>query len=476
MSHHSLADQLVDAIGAVRVSTDADVLRAHGQDGTRQGRDADVVVFPESTAHVVAVATLCSERRTPMVARGAGTGYSGGAVPIRGGVVLSFARMNRIHAIEPDSLYAVVEPGVVTGDLQDAVARAGLFYPPDPSSLRQCTIGGNVAENAGGPRAFKYGVTRNYVLGLEAVLAGGEVIRTGGKTVKNVVGYDLTQLLVGSEGTLAIVTEITLRLVSLPPAVATLRAYFPSIRQAAEAVSRLVRAHAVPATLEIVDGATLDAVARATGDRRLAPPGAGAMLIVECDGLPESVAAEAAVVAEACRHEGATDVVEARVEAEREELWRVRRAISPALMVVAGLKLNNDIVVPRARVPELFALVEDLKRRFVLPIPSFGHAGDGNIHVNVMANPDDEVEVARAHAAVDALVDGVLALGGSISGEHGIGLSKAGFIDRELSGETLGAMRRLKRSLDPLDILNPGKIFPEFAPARRETAASGRGR
>jgi glycolate oxidase len=467
---HALVGRLVEVLGVSRVSVDPEVCRQFGQDGTRQSHAADVVVFPDATAQVSAIARICSETRTPMVARGAGTGYSGGAVPVRGGVVLAFERMNRIIAIDEASLYAIVEPGVVTGDLQDAVAGVGLFYPPDPSSLRQCTIGGNVAENAGGPRAFKYGVTRHYVLGLEAVLPSGEVIRTGGKTVKNVVGYDLTQLLVGSEGTLAIVTEITLRLVSLPPAVVTLRAFFPTIHHAAEAVSRLVRQHAVPATLELVDGATLDAVAKATGDRTLAPAGAGAMLIVECDGLPQAVDAEAAIVAAACRAEGATGVVEARTEAERDELWRARRTISPALMVIAGLKINNDIVVPRALVPDLFALVDDLKRRFRLPIPSFGHAGDGNIHVNVMANPDDADQVARAYAAVEALLDGVLALGGSISGEHGIGLSKAAFIDRELSVDTLAAMRRLKQSFDPMGILNPGKIFPEFAPAPVERA------
>ena len=459
MSDAAIADRLRAMLGPDAVAADADARRKYGADALRKGVPADVVVFPRSTSDVQLIARACSETRTPMVPRGAGTGYSGGAVPIRGGVVIAFERMNRIREIDEANLLAVVEPGVVTGVLQEAVDRVGLFYPPDPSSLKECTVGGNIAENAGGPRAYKYGVTRQYVLGLEAVLPGGEVIRTGGRTVKNVVGYDLTQLLVGSEGTLAIVTEITLRLVPKPPAVRTLRALFASVQDAADAVTELIRAHVVPATIEIIDGDTLAAVARAQGDASLAPAGAGAVLILEVDGLPEQVEAEARRVSAAATRAGALEILEAETLTERNALWRVRREISPALMVIAGLKLNNDIVVPRARVPECYTLVADLKRRFGLPIPSVGHAGDGNIHVNIMVRPEDPAEVVRGQEAVRALYEGVVALGGSISGEHGVGLAKAPYLDLELSADTQGLMQRVKQAFDPLGILNPGKIF-----------------
>lgn len=465
-TQHDLAllhARLVEAIGAEFVRTDDESRRVYGQDALRRGRPADIVVLPGTTEDVAAIARLCSETRTPMVPRGAGTGYSGGAVPLRGGVVISLERMNRVLEIDEGNLLAIVEPCVVTGDLQDAVERIGLFYPPDPASLRQSTIGGNVAECAGGPRAFKYGVTRQYVLGLEAVLPSGEIIRTGGKVVKNVVGYDLTQLLVGSEGTLAIITKIIVRLVPKPPAVATLRATFPSVQHATDAVGRVVRARVVPSTMEILDGATIEAVVATRGDTVLAATGTSALLIIEVDGLPELVAAEAARVETACREAGAVEVRRAQDEGERQELWRVRRDVSYALMASGALKINNDIVVPKARVPECFALIERLKDEFGLPIPSFGHVGDGNIHVNIMVNPDDAEAMERARTAERALFEGVVALEGAISGEHGIGFSKAGYIELGLQSEVIALMRRVKQAFDPLGILNPGKIFPESA-------------
>lgn len=463
---NAFLDRMRAIVGVDWVRTDEAARREYGADGRERGYQADVVVCPASTAEVSDIARACTEARVPLVPRGAGTGYSGGAVPVHGGVVLSLERMNRILEIDEVNLLAVVEPCVITGDLQDAVEARGLFYPPDPASLRVSSIGGNVAECAGGPRAFKYGVTRQYVLGLEAVLMDGEVIRTGGRVVKNVVGYDLTQLLVGSEGTLAIITRITLRLVPRPPAVATLRATFRSVREAVEAVSGLLRARVVPSTLEIVDGPTLDAVAASIGDRALAPEGSGAVLILEVDGLAEQVEAEAPLVAAACRQAGATEVRRAVDEAERDALWRVRRGISHALMVVAGFKINNDIVVPRGRVPECFELVERLKAEFRLPIPSFGHAGDGNIHVNIMASPDDPDQMRRARQAEAELFRGVVALGGAISGEHGIGTTKAHYLGLGIDEATMTMMRRVKAAFDPLGLLNPGKIFPESAPPR----------
>ncbi|MFO7301340.1 MAG: FAD-linked oxidase C-terminal domain-containing protein [Acidobacteriota bacterium] len=462
VSTESLAARLREVLGAEYVRTDEASREQYGADALRRGRAADIVVLPAGTGEVAAVARICTETRTPLVPRGAGTGYSGGAVPLRGGVVLSLERLDRILEIDEANLVAVVQPGVITGDLQDAVEARGLFYPPDPASLRRSSIGGNVAECAGGPRAFKYGVTRQYVLGLEAVLMNGDVIRTGGRVVKNVVGYDLTQLLVGSEGTLAIITEITLRLVPRPPAAATLRATFTSIDVAVDAVSRLVRARVVPATLELIDRRTLDAVAAALGER-LAPEGTGAVLILDVDGLPEQVEAEARRVEQACREAGATEILRADTPEERGALWRVRREISHALMVVADLKINNDVVVPKGRVPELYALVARLEAEFGLPIPSFGHAGDGNIHVNIMASSSDPEAVRRARAAEAELFRGVVALGGAISGEHGIGFTKAPYIGLGVDPPTLALMRRVKDAFDPLGLLNPGKIFPDVA-------------
>ena len=455
-----LLDALAAAVGAAHVRTDPDLRTAYGTDALKRGAPADVVVLPGTAREVSDVVRACAGRRIPIVPRGAGTGYTGGSVPTHGGVVLSLERMNRILEIDEANLVAVVEPNVVTGDLQDRVERVGLFYPPDPASLRQSVIGGNVAECAGGPRAFKYGTTKRYVLGLEAVLPTGEIIRTGGKVVKNVVGYDLTQLLVGSEGTLAIITQIILRLVPKPPGQATLRATFPDVESSVAAVTNIIRARVVPAALELIDGDSLEAVARNLNVRSLAPEGTAALLLLEVDGIAEAIEEEAARVERACRAAGATEVLRARDEQERQELWRVRRELSLSLKMIASLKFNHDVVVPKGRIPELFALVGEIRARFGLRIPCFGHAGDGNIHVNIMVDKDDAGAIARAHEAEEMLFAGVVALEGSISGEHGIGFAKARFLPLELSGEEIALMKRVKQAFDPHGILNPGKIFP----------------
>ncbi len=454
----ALAARLRAIVGDGWVTTDADALVAYGTDALKQGHPADIVVKPGTTAEVAAVARLCHETRTPLVPRGAGTGYTGGAVPVHGGVVVSLERFNRLLEIDEGNLLAVVEPHVVTGDLQAAVEAVGLFYPPDPASLKQSVIGGNVAENAGGPRAFKYGVTNKYILGLEAVLPTGEIIETGGKVVKNVVGYDLTHLLAGSEGTLAIITKVIVRLIPKPPVQVTMRASFPSVRHAVDAVTRLIRARVIPAALELIDGDSLDAVATHLQVRSLAPEGTAAILLLEVDGLAEQVGGEADRVEVACREAGATEFRRARDEDERQELWRVRREISPSLKVITPLKFNHDVVVPKARIPELFELVDVLRAKYRLRIPCFGHVGDGNIHVNIMVTPDDADEIARAHEAEGDLFRGVVALEGSISGEHGIGFAKAKYLSLELSDDELALMRRLKAAFDPHGILNPGKM------------------
>jgi len=455
-----LVSQLHTTLGSQYVRTDDESRASYGTDALKRGHPADLVVLPGNTQEVAAIVRLCAAHGTPIVPRGGGTGYTGGAVPIRGGIVISLERMNRILEIDEANLVAVVEPNVITGDLQDAVEKVGLFYPPDPASLRQSVIGGNVAECAGGPRAFKYGTTKHYVLGLEAVLPTGEIIETGGKVVKNVVGYDLTRLLVGSEGTLAIITKIILRLVPKPPVQATLRGTFRSVEAAVAAVAQIIRERVVPAAIELIDGDSLEAVARYLQVRSLAPEGTAAILLVEVDGVPSSVDEEATRVERALVESGATEVLRARDEAERQELWRVRRELSRSLKMVAGLKFNHDVVVPKARIPALFELVHRIASTHHLRIPCFGHAGDGNIHVNIMVDPADADEIQRAHEAERILFEGVVAMEGSISGEHGIGFSKAPFVPLELSPEEIALMKRVKAAFDPQGILNPGKIFP----------------
>jgi glycolate oxidase len=456
----SIADAFRSIVGEAHVRLDEESRVKYGTDALKRGRPADLVVFPASTEDVAAAVRVCAEHRVPIVPRGAGTGYTGGAVPTSGGVVIALDRMNRILEIDETNLIAIVEPNVITGDLQDAVEKVGLFYPPDPASLRQSVIGGNVAECAGGPRAFKYGTTKQYVLGLEAVLPTGEIVETGGKVVKNVVGYDLTHLLVGSEGTLAIITKIILRLVPKPPVQATLRATFTSVEAAVDGVTAITRARVVPAAVELIDGTSLEAVARYLQVRSLAPEGTAAILLVEVDGVPAAVEDEASRVEQALTSAGATEILRARNEEERHELWRVRRELSLSLKMVAGLKFNHDVVVPKGRIPALFALVKRIEAEYRLRIPCFGHAGDGNIHVNIMVDPSNADEIRRAHEAEHVLFSGVVALEGSISGEHGIGFAKAPFIGLELSDEEIALMKRVKAAFDPLNILNPGKIFP----------------
>jgi glycolate oxidase len=456
-----LLDGLRTIVGAEHVRTDEAARECYGADALKRGHPADAVVMPDGAGEVSAVIRLCAAHRVPLVPRGGGTGYTGGAVPMHGGVVLSLERMNRILELDEENLVVVVEPNVITGTLQDTVEKVGLFYPPDPASLRTSVIGGNVAECAGGPRAFKYGTTKQYVLGLQAVLPNGDIVETGGKVVKNVVGYDLTHLLVGSEGTLAVITRIILRLVPKPPVQSTLRATFRTIEEAVQAVSNVIKARVIPAAVELIDGDSLEAVATYLNVRSLAPEGTGALLLLEVDGLAEAVTEEATRCERACRDAGATEILRARDEAERQEIWRVRRELSPALKTITPIKFNHDVVVPKGRIPQLFDLVREIKKESRLRVPCFGHAGDGNIHVNIMVTPGDEDEMRRAHEAERALFEGVVAMEGSISGEHGIGFAKAKYLSLELDPQTIALMKRVKAAFDPEGLLNPGKIFPD---------------
>jgi glycolate oxidase len=449
---------LVSVVGAAHAREDQESRLQYGTDALLRGAPADLVLIPGTVDEIAAIARLCNTHRVPLVVRGAGTGYTGGSVPVRGGVLLAMERFDRILEIDEENLLVVVQPNVLTYQLQDAVEARGLFYPPDPASLKTSALGGNVAECAGGPRAVKYGTTRRYVLALQAVLPTGEIIRTGSKAVKNVVGYDLTQLLVGSEGTLAILTEITLRLVPKPAVSATLQANFADIGTAIGGVTALLAARVVPSTIEIVDAGSLAAVERYLG-RAVAPSGTGAMLLIEVDGVAGGVADELRLVEEACRSAGALAVQQAATGAEREALWEARRELSYALRASAPRKINHDVSVPRGRVPQLFDLLARLERDYRLSIPAFGHAGDGNIHVNLMVDPADADQMARADRAAHDLFEGVVRLEGSISGEHGIGFSKAKYLSLELEPEVVALMQRVKAAFDPNGILNPGKIW-----------------
>ncbi len=450
----STVRDLKKIVGSANFTTSPEEMVAYSYDATQRESLPWAVARPSSAREVSEILFLANKERFPVVPRGAGTGMSGGSVPARGGLVLSLERMNRILEVDEENLIAVVEPGVITGDLQREVEKRGLFYPPDPASHDYCTIGGNVAECAGGLRAVKYGVTKDYVLGLEVVLPTGEIIKTGSRTLKSVAGYDITKLIVGSEGTLGIATTIILKLLPLPESVRTLSVLFDSIEDAAAAVSGIIAGRILPRALEFMDHAALRAVEKHLGED--ISGGAKAMLIVEVDGPSTSTERESERVAEIVGKAGATRVNRAGNEAGRERLWMARRSLSPALYTIKPKKINEDIVVPRSRIPDILREIGEIAKRHDLLIVNFGHAGDGNIHTNIMI---DEGEAPKAEIAVKEIFEAVLRMKGSISGEHGIGLSKAAYLPMELGPDALKTMKRIKDALDPNNILNPGKIF-----------------
>lgn len=452
----SIVSGLKKIVGPANLYTSPEEMVAYSYDATQREVLPWAVARPSTVREVSEILVLANRERFPVVPRGAGTGMSGGSVPACGGLVLSLERMNRILEIDEENLIAVVEPGVITGDLQREVEKRGLFYPPDPASHDFCTIGGNVAECAGGLRAVKYGVTKDYVLGLEVVLPTGEIIKTGGRTLKSVAGYDLTKLIVGSEGTLGIATTIILKLLPLPESVRTIAVSFESIEAAAAAVSSIIADRILPRALELMDSAALRAVEKHLGED--ISGGAAAMLIIEVDGPPVSTEREIERVTEIAGRAGATRVNKAGNEAERERLWKARRSLSPALYALKPKKINEDIVVPRSRIPDILREIGAIAKQHGLLIVNFGHAGDGNIHTNIMI---DEGDAPRAEIAVKEIFAAVLRMKGSISGEHGIGLSKAAYLPMELGPDALKTMKRIKDALDPNNILNPGKIFLE---------------
>ena len=454
----SIADELRQLLGAEAVADDDVTLAAHSGDKWFAAETPEVVVFVRTTEDVSRLLKFASSNKIPVTARGAGFGYVGGCVPVRKGIALSLMRMNRIKEIHFADAIAIVEPGVITGDLMAAVRAQKLFYPPDPASFRDCSMGGNVATNAGGPRCLKYGVTRNYVIGLEVVLANGEVLRTGGRVHKNKTGFNLVGLFVGSEGMLGVVTEIILRLLPLPPARATLSAAFASLSQAAAAVQEIFAAGFLPSALEIADGFTLEAARREMG-QGLVPAG-NAHLLIDLDGQVESVRSEAAAMRELLARKQPNALEMATGEAECEKLWALRREFSNSLRATGLTKLNQDVVVPRSHIVDLVEFATRLQAKHGFPIACFGHAGDGNIHVNIMADSYTNSEVrARVDAALDELFTQVLAWGGVITGEHGIGLAKKRWWPKATSDVAREMHRQIKQLLDPDGILNPGKFL-----------------
>ena len=452
-----IIDQLRQIVGKDQVSTEKADLICYSYDATQQKFMPDVVVHPQTSEQISRIMRLANTEKVPVFPRGAGSGFTGGSLPTKGGLVLTTERMDKILEIDEENLVAVVQPGVVTEQFQIAVEKVGLFYPPDPASLKFSTLGGNVAECAGGPRCVKYGVTKDYILGLEVVTPTGDIITTGGPTMKGVVGYDLTKLMCGSEGTLGIVTRIVIKLLPLPEAKKTMLVLFDSIDGAARAVSAIVRNKIIPTTLEFMDGRTLDCVKQATGLQ--VPDAARAVLIIEVDGDREFLDKQARRIADIIQPLGVVETRIAETPEESEALWQIRRSVSASLRKVNPDKYNEDICVPRSKVPEMIRKVDEISDRYGVPIVNFGHAGDGNIHVNIMIDKKIPGEQEKAEKAIKEVFEGALALGGTMSGEHGIGIAKAPYIPLEITPETALYMKTLKKALDPNNILNPGKIF-----------------
>ncbi|NOY90462.1 MAG: FAD-binding protein [Deltaproteobacteria bacterium] len=457
MSALSRALLEIDAVRSGAVITDRDVLEGYASDESEvTPRVPDALVRARTTAEVAATLRAASAHGVFVTPRASGTGRVGGAVAVQGGIVLSLEGMHEIRGIERVDLLAVVEPGVVTGQLHEAVEARGLFYPPDPNSLATCTLGGNIAAGAGGPRAFKYGVTRDHVLGLELVTGDGTILKLGKRTPKGVTGYDLTALMVGSEGTLGVVTEATLRLRSKPPEVATLLVFLADLEQIQAAIALAISSNITPRCVEMVDAIALELMRRDAGVAL--PEGARAMLLIELDGQGAALERDVERLGGALDDAGALEVLVAQKAGERERLWAARRELSRTLRKSANFKLSEDVVVPRSRMAELLQLCGRLAEERGIQMPTYGHAGDGNLHVNLLW--DDESQRPQVDSAIRALFEAVVEMGGTLSGEHGIGALKAPYLELEQSAELIATQRRVKQVFDPKGILNPGKIFP----------------
>ena len=457
---NKLAEELIKIVGKAYVLATPEDLAVYGYDGTFQEARPEVVVLPESTDQLSEVVKLAATTHTPVVPRGMGSGLAAGSVPMpAGGMVLSMTRMNRILEIDEENATVHAEAGVVTADLQAAVEKRGLFYPPDPSSIRHSTIGGNVACNAGGPRCLKYGVTGDYVLGLTVVLADGRILKSGGKPIKDVTGYDLNGLFTGSEGTLGVVSEVLLRLISKPRYARTALAEFAALDDASRTVTAILKAGIVPASLELMDQTAIVCIEEAM--HLGLNTNVEASLIIETDGTDEqTVQREIDACTQICQSSGAVAVKMAHNEAERGALWKARRSMAPSLARKAPNKLGEDITVPRSAIPEVVQRLRQISVKYNLPVVIFGHAGDGNLHPNILFDKREADQWARVEQMVAEIFAASLELGGTLSGEHGVGVLKRPYLERALGTTSLEVQRSIKQALDPLNILNPGKIFP----------------
>jgi glycolate oxidase len=449
---------LQDIVGAENVHSDKAHLRAYSYDATRTHYEPDAVVFPRHEEDVSRILTYCNHHRIAIVPRGAGSGFTGGALPVNGGIVLAMEKhMNKILEIDMENMLAIVQPGVINKDLQRHVEELGLFYPPDPASEEYSTLGGNVSENAGGMRAAKYGLTKDYVMALRAVRANGDIIRAGKRTIKDVAGYNVAGILIASEGTLAVITEITLKLIPKPKFVKSYMGIFPDVEAAMNAVFKSLAEGANPVAMEFLDALVVKAVKEKLGIEL--PEEAGALLIGDVDGnVPEEVAFQLKVLEESFRANGAQEFRVAEDPAEREKIWQARRGASPSITIYGSKKLNEDISVPRSMLPKALNEIYAIGEKYGLVVPCFGHAGDGNIHVNVMVDGSDPEELEKGHKAIREIFQLVVDLGGTLSGEHGIGLSKAEFMEIAFSPAELQLFRDIKKAFDPNGILNPGKM------------------
>jgi glycolate oxidase len=459
--------ELQTIVGKKHVLTAPEDLVAYSYDGTFAERRPDVVVSPDSTEQVSQVLKAAWRAEIPVVPRGMASGLAAASIPLNGGIALNMCRMNRILEIDELNFTATVETGVITQDLADAVAKKGLFYPPDPSSIKQSTLGGNAACNAGGPRCLKYGVTSDYVRGLTIVLADGRILKTGGKAIKNVTGYNLTQLFVGSEGTLGVITALILKLIPMPRVARTAKAVFPKLTDASRCVNNILNAGITPATIELMDETTIATIEEAM--HLGLPSDVEAILIIESDGMGEEVVnREIEAIADICRATGAREVQVARTEAERTSLWAARRSISPSLARRAPNKLGEDISVPRSAIPDAVAAIKEISRQHDIPIAIFGHAGDGNLHPNILFDRRDPVQLERVKKAATAIFEVSVRLGGTLSGEHGVGSLKRAFMEQDIGPIAIDVMAAIKKTLDPKNILNPGKVIPGAVPGGEE--------
>ncbi len=452
-------NELQRLFSAEKILLDKSLCWSYGYDNSRLHSAPDAIVFAQNHQQIVKLVKLCCQYHVPIISRGSGTGTTGATVPIHGGIILSFEKMNKILNIEANNRLISAEPGTTNHAIQKAVSEHGFFWPPDPTSSAICTIGGNLAYNSAGPRAVKYGTTRENVLGLTVVTGKGDTLKTGVKTTKGVVGYDLTRLIIGSEGTLGIITEATLKLTPLPAEKRTLQITYDSIHSAAQAVSAIMAQPITPCALEFIDKQAIEMI-RDYSSANL-PRNAGAMLMVELDGNQSYLEESLESIITSAKNSGCIDIIKATSEKEIKALWETRKALSPALRKIAPKKINEDVVVPVSKIPNLIENLDKLSQKYNIPIVNFGHAGNGNIHVNLLTDPDDKQLQIKVHECLEEVFQLVLSLDGTLSGEHGIGLVKKEYVSKELDEMNLSYMKAIKQQFDPDNILNPGKTIPD---------------